>query len=100
MCRLHSGQYPPGLTACHDGLVMTTAPACRTLHPARTAPKRRAPMAQTQSNFTDADIQSLESKLNGVQLTQGESAAMAAMVGGELSQASDVEPYIRVSTPL
>ena len=53
-----------------------------------------------QSNFTDADVQGLEGKLNGLNLTQGESAAMAAMVGGELSQATDVEPYIRVSTPL
>ena len=53
-----------------------------------------------QGSFTDADIESLQQKLAGLSLTQGESAVMAAMVGGELSQASDVEPYIRVSTPL
>src|SRR4051812_6709564 len=56
--------------------------------------------AMAQSSFTDADIESLQHKVHGMSLSQGESCALAALVGGELSQASDVEPYIRVSTPL
>ena len=46
-------------------------------------------------NFTEADAQSLSEKISGLNLTQGEANALAATMGGELTN-SDVEPYISV----
>ena len=49
-----------------------------------------------ENTFTEADAQSLSEKLSGLNLTQGEANALAATMGGELTQQSDVEPYIAV----
>ena len=57
-------------------------------------------MAQAQAHFSEADLDSLQAKINTLNLTEGESQALAAMLGGELSQSSEVEPYIYVKTPL
>ena len=56
-------------------------------------------MAQEQAGFTEADLDSLQTKITSMNLTQGESQALAALFGGELAQSSDVEPYIAVKTP-
>ena len=49
-----------------------------------------------EMTFTEADAQSLSEELSSLSLSQGEAAALAALAGGELSQSSDVEPYIYV----
>ena len=48
-----------------------------------------------ENTFTEADAQSLSEKISSLNLTQGEAAALAATMGGELTN-SDVEPYISV----
>ena len=48
-------------------------------------------MAET--TFTDADVQTLQEKLDQLSLTEREARALAALLGGELAQPPEIEPY-------